>query len=90
MKRFGKRRRTFDALLAVDANRVIGLRIAKLMLGGKSAQREAKLMVTEKMAAASATTSFVCIGGALRRTRNASAGSNRPPRPSGADASRLD
>lgn len=53
MKRFGKRRRTFDALmLAVDANRVIGLRIAKIMLGGKSAQREAKLMVTEKMAAA--------------------------------------
>ena len=39
-------------MLAVDANRVIGLRVAKLMLGGKSAQREAKLMVTEKMAAA--------------------------------------
>jgi hypothetical protein len=53
MKRFGKRRRAFDALmLAVDANRVIGLRVAELMLGGKSAQREAKLMVTEKMAAA--------------------------------------
>ena len=53
MKRFGKRRRTFDALmLAVDANRVIGLRMAKLMLGGKSARREAKLMVTEKVAAA--------------------------------------
>ena len=53
MKRFGKRRRTFDALmLTVDANRVIGLRIAKLMRGGKSARREAKLMVTEKMAAA--------------------------------------
>lgn len=53
MKRSGKRRRTFDALmLAVDANRVIGLRLAKLMRGGKSAQREAALMVTEKMAAA--------------------------------------
>ena len=53
MKRFGKRRRTFDALmLAVDANRVIGLRLAKLMLGGRSARREAKLMITEKMAAA--------------------------------------
>ena len=53
MKRFGKRRRAFDALmLAVDANRVIGLRLAKLMLGGRSARREAKLMITEKMAAA--------------------------------------
>jgi hypothetical protein len=53
MKRFGKRRRTFDALmLAVDANRVIGMRLAKLMLGGRSARREAKLMITEKMAAA--------------------------------------
>jgi len=54
MKRFGKeRRRTFDALmLAVDANRVIGLRMAKLMLGGKNARREASLMVTEKMATA--------------------------------------
>ena len=53
MKRFGKRRRTLDALmLAVDANRVIGLRMAKLMFGGKSARREAKLMVTEKVAAA--------------------------------------
>jgi hypothetical protein len=39
-------------MLAADANRVIGLRIAKLMLGGKSAQREAQLMVTEKIAAA--------------------------------------
>ncbi|WP_245286964.1 hypothetical protein [Bradyrhizobium sp. Tv2a-2] len=39
-------------MLAVDANRVIGLRLAKLMRGGKSAQREAALMVTEKMAAA--------------------------------------
>ncbi len=39
-------------MLAVDANRVIGLRIAKLMLGGKGAQREAKLMVTEKLVTA--------------------------------------
>jgi len=47
MKRF--KPRTSDALmLAIDANRVIGLRFAKLMLGGKGAQREAKLlMVTE-------------------------------------------
>jgi predicted nucleic acid-binding Zn ribbon protein len=53
MKRSRKRQRTFDALmLAVDANRVIGLRLAKLMLGGKGAQREATLMVAEKVAAA--------------------------------------
>jgi hypothetical protein len=52
MKQFEKVR-TFDAfMLAVDANRVIGLRIAKLMLGGKSARREAKLMVAEKRTAA--------------------------------------
>jgi len=37
---------------AVDSNRVIGLRLAKLMLGRKGAQREAKLMATEKVAAA--------------------------------------
>lgn len=53
MKQFKKTQPMFDAfMLAVDANRVIGLRIARLMMGGRGCRREAKLMVTEKMAAA--------------------------------------
>ncbi len=49
-------------MLAVDANRVIGLRIAKLMLGGKSARREAQLMVTEKIEAAIETGGRLMVG----------------------------
>ncbi len=36
-------------LLALEANTVIGLRMMKLMLGGRSARREAHLMVSEKI-----------------------------------------
>jgi hypothetical protein len=39
-------------LLAVEANGVIALRIMKLMGGGRSARREAELMVSEKIHAA--------------------------------------
>ncbi|MGY4626830.1 hypothetical protein [Bradyrhizobium sp. USDA 4486] len=39
-------------MLALESNRVIGLRTAKLMRGGKAAQREARRMVSEKMFAA--------------------------------------
>jgi len=39
-------------MLGIEANRVIGLRLMKLMLGGRSARREARLMVTEKVDAA--------------------------------------
>ena len=39
-------------MLAIDANRVVGLRVMKLMLGGKGARREAQLMVSEKIDAA--------------------------------------
>ena len=39
-------------MLAIDANRVVGLRAVKLMLGGRGARREAKLMVSEKIDAA--------------------------------------
>jgi hypothetical protein len=39
-------------LLAVEANGVIALRIMKLMGGGRSARREADLMVSEKIHAA--------------------------------------
>jgi len=36
-------------MLGIEANRVIGLRLMKLMLGGRSARREARLMLTEKV-----------------------------------------
>lgn len=39
-------------MLGVESNRVIGLRMTKLMRGGKAAQREAQRMVSEKMFAA--------------------------------------
>jgi hypothetical protein len=38
-------------MLGIEANRVVGLRVMKLMLGGKSARREARMMVTEKIRA---------------------------------------
>ena len=40
------------AMLALEANRVIALRMMTLMRGGRSARREAKLMVSEKIDAA--------------------------------------
>src|SRR4051795_9885641 len=48
------RRRQFASWmkLAVEANGVIALRTIKLMRGGRSAQREAELMVSEKIHAA--------------------------------------
>ena len=38
-------------MLGMEANRVVGLRMMKLMLGGKRARREARLMVAEKIRA---------------------------------------
>jgi hypothetical protein len=38
-------------MLGIEANRVIGLRVMKLMLGGRVARREASLMVREKVRA---------------------------------------
>jgi hypothetical protein len=47
-------------LLAAEANVVIALRMMKLMRGGRSARREANLMVSEKINAAfEATASLV-------------------------------
>jgi hypothetical protein len=44
-----KTRKTLNwMMLALESNRVIGLRLAKLMRGGKGAQREAERMVSEK------------------------------------------
>src|SRR6478735_6651921 len=61
MRRF-RGRRMFNslAMLAVEANQVVGLRIMKLMRGGRGARREAKLMISEKIdAAAKAGTSLM-------------------------------
>ena len=46
-----RKRRRFTPLmrLAFEANAVIALRMIKLMLGGRSARREAELMVSEKI-----------------------------------------
>jgi len=39
-------------MLALEANQVVAMRMMKLMLGGKRARREARLMVSEKIGAA--------------------------------------
>jgi hypothetical protein len=46
-------RRLFNSLtmLAVESHYVVGLRVMKLMRGGRSARREAKLMISEKIQA---------------------------------------
>jgi len=49
-------------LLAFEANGVIALRIMKLMRGGRSARREAKLMVSEKIHAACEATASLMAG----------------------------
>lgn len=49
-------------MLAVEANRVIALRTMKLMRGGRSGRREAKLMVSEKILAASEAAVSLMVG----------------------------
>ena len=49
-------------MLAVEANGVVALRMMKLMRGGRSARREAKLMVSEKMDAAFEATARLMVG----------------------------
>ena len=49
-------------LLAFEANGVIALRMMKLMRGGRSARREAELMVSEKLHAAFEATARVMAG----------------------------
>jgi hypothetical protein len=49
-------------MLAVEANGVVALRMMKLMCGGRSARREAKLMVSEKMDAAFEATARSMVG----------------------------
>jgi hypothetical protein len=49
-------------LLAAEANGVIALRMMKLMRGGRSARREANLMISEKINAAFEATASLVAG----------------------------
>jgi hypothetical protein len=49
-------------MLALEANRVVALRMTKLMRGGRNARREAKLMVSEKICAAFESSSRLAAG----------------------------
>ncbi len=52
-----------SAMLVLESNQVVGLRLMKLARGGSEAGSEANLMVTEKIAAAvEAATTLLCGG----------------------------
>jgi hypothetical protein len=50
------------AMLGVEAQQVIWLRLMKLSAGGSAAQREAALMVSEKVGAAAIATQKLMLG----------------------------
>ncbi|ACL57083.1 hypothetical protein [Methylobacterium nodulans] len=54
-------------LLGLEAQTVIGLRLAKIALGGPAAVAEAQLMVTEKVAAAGEAAVQVATGGSAHK-----------------------
>ncbi|TXN00227.1 hypothetical protein FV222_12070 [Methylobacterium sp. WL103] len=51
------------AMLGVEAQMVIGQRMAMFMLGGPKADKEARLMVAEKVKAASEAAATIALGG---------------------------
>jgi len=53
-------------MLGVEAQRVIGLRLAAIARGGPTAEAEARLMVTEKMNAALQAANMVARGASTR------------------------
>lgn len=55
------------AMLGVEAQMVIGQRMAMFMLGGSKARREAQLMVTEKVKAAGEAAVTIAMGGTPRK-----------------------
>jgi hypothetical protein len=57
-------------MLAGEAQQVVWLRTMKLALGGAKAEREAKLMVSEKIASAQIETLKFMMGGSLKTTTN--------------------
>jgi hypothetical protein len=54
-------------MLSFEAQRVIGLRLAKFAAGGAAAQAEATLMVTEKTAAFAEAAATVALGGSAKK-----------------------
>lgn len=80
-------------LLAAEANHVVALRMMKLMRGGKSARREAELMVSEKMHAALEATTSLMAGASgdkiiNRYRRHVAANAKRLSQPSSSRSSR--
>jgi hypothetical protein len=61
-------------LLGMEAQRVVGLRLAKLASGGVAARTEAQLMFTEKAAAFAEAATTIAVGGSpgkvIRRYRS--------------------
>jgi hypothetical protein len=51
------------AMLSIEAQHVVGLRMMKLSMGGKNAQAEANRMVTEKIAASMTAAATLMCGG---------------------------
>jgi hypothetical protein len=52
-------------MLAIEVQQVIWLRSTKLMLGGAAAEREVKLMVSEKIAAATEAGLSLAVGNSI-------------------------
>jgi hypothetical protein len=57
---------TDSVMLGVEAQRVIGLRLAAIARGGPTAEAETRLMVTEKMVAALQATGMLAQGASTR------------------------
>ena len=55
------------AMLGIEAQMVIGQRMALFMLGGPKARKEARLMVTEKVKAAGEAAVTIAMGGTPRK-----------------------
>ncbi len=55
------------AMLGVEAQMVIGQRMAMFMLGGPKARKKARLMVTEKVKAAGEAAVTIAMGGTPRK-----------------------
>jgi hypothetical protein len=55
------------AMLGVEAQMVIGERLAMFMRGGPKARKEAQLMVTEKVKAAGEAAVTIAMGGTPRK-----------------------
>ena len=62
---------TWDAaLLGLETQRVMSLRLIKIAAGGPAAQAEARRMVTEKTAALAEAAATLAAGGSARTTRS--------------------